>query len=125
VFQLIGTVTNNSDDRIDFIVLDYVISNKRLAREVLRVRMAIEIAIVKTATIDLNDVFIDMNIDSDKDKPSSLEAAKIAVEQLGADFQWSYEFIEAVPHTINEDSDSLALIAAMHHDIFLHKTRLR
>ena len=100
VLALTGKITNNSDDGLDSVVIDYVISSKRTGTEVVRIRLAIVATVFKTATVEFKNPFKDMLYESKKNRPVSLDTVKTAMEQLGSDYQWSYVFVAAIPQSI-------------------------
>src|SRR3990172_11360943 len=57
IVALTGKITNNSDDTLAAILIDYVISNKKTNTEVVRVRLAIAVDVYKTATVDFKNPF--------------------------------------------------------------------
>ena len=103
VLAITGKITNNSDDTLAAILIDYVISNKKTNTEVVRIRLAIAIDVYKTATVDFKNPFKSGSYSSKKDSVIGLETVKAAVEQLGSDYQWSYEFVAAMPQAIVSD----------------------
>jgi hypothetical protein len=98
-----GKITNNSDDTLDAIVIDYIVSNKKTHTEVVRLRLAIAGVVYKTATVEFKYPFVEWSYSSRKDSIVSLETAQAACEQLGGDCQWSYEFVAAMPRAIVSD----------------------
>lgn len=101
VLTLTGKITNNSADTLAAVVIDYIVSNKRTNTEVLRLRLALQVAIYKTAVVELKNPFVQLTYALEKQV--SIEVAKAAWEQLGADYQWRYEFVAAMPQSILAD----------------------
>ncbi|MBI2517984.1 MAG: hypothetical protein HYV95_13860 [Opitutae bacterium] len=112
LLALTGKITNHSDDTVSSIVVDYIVSNKKTNTEVVRLRLALAVDVYKTATIQFKNAFktrsyawengqvVGVPYTSNKDKAVVLETVKAAVEQLGDDYQWSYEFVAAMPQAI-------------------------
>jgi hypothetical protein len=100
LLALTGKITNNSDDTLAAIIIDYIVSNKKTNTEVVRLRLAIAVNVYKTATVEFKNPFLNGPYSSKKDAVVVLETVKAAVEQLGGDYQWSYEFVAAMPQSI-------------------------
>ncbi len=103
VLAITGKIANNSDDTLDSVVIDYVISNKKTKTEVIRIRLGIAATVFKTATLEFKNPFKDGPYASNKDKLVLLATVKAAVDQLGGDYQWSYDFVAAIPRSIVEE----------------------
>jgi hypothetical protein len=103
VLALTGKITNNSDDTLAAVLIDYIVSNKKTNTEVIRLRLAIAADVYKTATLEFKNPFKSGPYTSKKDAVIVLETVKAAVEQLGDNYQWSYEFVAAVPQAIISD----------------------
>ena len=57
IMALTGKITNNSDDTLAAVVIDYIVSNKKTNTEVIRLRLAIAANVYKTATLEFKNPF--------------------------------------------------------------------
>jgi len=119
-FALTGKIGNNSDATISAIVIDYILENKTTNIEVIRIRIALQIDVYKSATFEFTKPLEPNGYyhRKDTDTPIGLYSAKAAMEQLVDNWTWRYDFVAAIPQTLLSDKGHDAY-QAMNVDVIL------
>lgn len=93
---LIGTIENKSGDKIVAVIIDYKVMNKDLKQVIVSRRLKLPLEVFPTAVVAIERTFA---ADTYKDD-AAVDEIHRASEQLGAAYAWSYEFIAAIPQSL-------------------------
>lgn len=94
--SFVGTVENKAAEKIVAVVIDFKVANKELKQVIVSRRVKLQLEVFPTATVVIDKTFVP------HDLIESLAVDEIhrAADQLGAHYSWTYEFVAAIPQSL-------------------------
>ena len=94
--KFIGTLENKSAEKIVAVIIDLKVVNKEKKQVIVSHRLKVPLEVFPTATLSIDQVFAPSGYEDDY----AVDEIHRAAEQLGESFAQDYEFVAAIPQSL-------------------------